>query len=103
MQLGDVVCDVSIFRSGIVCPVRAHDVLFVKLLGDIGWCRAARHCLCLGVWLGPRTWGVLVKLLGRDVGCIWSSSCLVAGCTFLVGVVKMTGGSELAVASCSDC
>ena len=46
--------------------------------------------------------GVPVKLLGRDVGCIWPSSCLVAGCTLLAGVVKMTGGIEQAVASCSD-
>ena len=66
----------------------------VKLLGGIGWCRAARHCQSLGVWLGPRTWGVPVKLLGRDVGCIWPSSCLVAGCTLLVGVDKLFGGTE---------
>ena len=75
----------------------------VKLLGGIGWCRAARHCQSLGVWLGPRTWGVPVKLLGRDVGYIWPSSCLVAGCTLLVGVDKLFGGTEQAVASCSDC
>ena len=39
----------------------------VKLLGGIGRCE--------------RTIGVPVKLLGRDVGCIWPSSCLVVGCT----------------------
>ena len=44
-----------------------------------------------------------VRAHDRGFGCIRPSSCLVAGCTLLVGVVKMTGGSELAVASCSDC
>ena len=44
-----------------------------------------------------------VRLRDRGVGCIRPSSCLVVGCTLLVGVVKMTGGSEQAVASCSDC
>ena len=41
--IGGVVCE-HIQGSGIVCPVRAHVVLFVKLLGGIGWCRAAQQC-----------------------------------------------------------
>ena len=72
MQLGEVVCDVSIFR----------------VLGLFARCV---HMMCFA-WLRD-----------RGFGCIRPSSCLVAGCTLLVGVVKMTGGSELAVASCSDC
>ena len=73
-----VVCE-HIQGSGIVCPVRVHDVL---LLGCV-----------TGVLVVSCLAGTLVR----------PSSCLVAGCTLLVGVVKMTGGSERVVASCCDC
>ena len=72
---------------------------------ESGWVRCSRCVVKLlgGIGRFERTCGVPVKLLGRGFGCIRPSSCLVAGCTLLVGVVKMTGGSEQAVASCSDC
>ena len=47
-----------------------------------------------------RTCDVPVKLLGRDVGCIWPSSCLAAGCNWN-GVVKLVGGIVQAVSLCS--
>ena len=59
-----------------------------------GWVSCSRCVVKLlgGIGRFERTCGVPVKLLGRDVGCIWPSSCLVAGCALLVGVVKLLGG-----------
>ena len=55
---------------------------------------------CLVALVGvERTCDVLVKLLGRDVGCNMPSSCLAAGCNW-IGVVKLFGGIVQAVSLC---
>ena len=77
------------------CPV-------VKLLGGRGvvglvssswlaascWQLLCSDCFVFGLWLWAQT---------------WSTSCLAAGVRIVSGVVKMTGGSERAVALCCDC
>ena len=54
-------------------------------------CRAARHCRGLGVMFEAMNTGRYCQAAWQDLRCIRPSSCLVAGCTLVMGLCLKLG------------